>query len=546
MDQAKLDQYLRAGQRLFDDGTIDKWEMEYKDRLIGALEEARRGLRVATDASDSEWSRLLEEAVRHKDNNITERRWRQFAPVLKDWLSSDSDRAAVFEALRVLWMDEMSDGDRVRKFVETAPKHDKFRTPAEQLVPTAFMLMDRAGEYAPFGWNNLLAAYDYLSWPAHPPADRGKMYEHELEFLDQLVARAKAIGHKRPRNRLEAQSVVWWLGGDPKPDPSDLDVLAKDLLLPSEFLHEIEDLLEDKRQVIFQGPPGTGKTFVARELAECLANVEERAEAEERVQIVQFHPSYAYEDFVQGFRPKQVGDGVGFNLTSGPLVQLADKARAEADRAREANEEPAKFFLIIDEINRGNLAKVFGELYFLLEYRGKDNKMRLQYSEDADAKFWMPENLYIIGTMNTADRSIALLDAALRRRFHFVEFHPERWPIKDLLKDWLAAKAPAMVDDVVKVVDLANKKLGNKEAAIGPSYFMKKDGLDEEKLKQVWKYNVLPYIEEQLYGGTLKIEDFEIDKLRDEVKRASNESPQTEGDGEQGDSGETTAGNEGN
>ena len=538
MDQAKLDEYLRRGKVLFDDGTIDKCEMDYKMELIAALEEAREGFRAATDASDGEWSRLLEEAVRHKDNNITERRWRQFAPVLRDWLNSESGRAAVFEALKVLWMGGMSDGDRVRKFVETVPEHNKFRTPAEQLVPTAFLLMDQTEDYAPFGWNNLEAAYDYLSYPAHPPADRGEMYEHELEFLDQLVARAKAIGYKRPFNRLEAQSVVWWLGGAPKPVPSQLDVLAKDLLLPPEFLHEIADLLEDKRQVIFQGPPGTGKTFVARELAECLANVEERAEAEERVQIVQFHPSYAYEDFVQGFRPRQEGDGVGFNLTNGPLVQLADKARAEADRARDANEDPAKFFLVIDEINRGNLAKVFGELYFLLEYRGEDNKMRLQYSDGSDANFSMPENLYIIGTMNTADRSIALVDAALRRRFYFVEFHPDKWPIKDLLKDWLAKNAPAM-DWVAKVVERANEKLGDqrRDAAIGPSYFMKKGGLDQKKLERVWEYNVLPYVEEQLYSERDRLDGFALKTLKAEVDRAAN-TPPDDGDDEQGGSGD--------
>ena len=157
---------------------------------------------------------------------------------------------------------------------------------------------------------------------------------------------------------------------------------------------EIEWLLKDKKQVIFQGPPGTGKTFVAQALALCLA------ESDERVTLVQLHPSYAYEDFVQGYRPTLSNGQPTFRLTDGPLLLAADKARAEPQ---------AKHFLVIDEINRGNIAKGFGELYFLLEYR--DKAIRLQYSEP-DTKFTLPKNLYIIGTMNTADRSIALVDLA--------------------------------------------------------------------------------------------------------------------------------------
>ena len=191
----------------------------------------------------------------------------------------------------------------------------------------------------------------------------------------------------------------------PAPEPtSALQSLADELLFGIEYLHEIEKLLDDKRQVIFQGPPGTGKTFVARKLANCLSG------PEGHVRLVQFHPSYAYEDFVQGYRPALIDGQPGFKLRNGPLLEAAEKARAEPD---------AKHFLVIDEINRGNLSKVFGELYFLLEYR--DEEMRLLY---ADEPFSLPNNLYIIGTMNTADRSIALVDLALRRRFHFVESTP--------------------------------------------------------------------------------------------------------------------------
>ena len=290
--------------------------------------------------------------------------------------------------------------------------------------------------------------------------------------------------------------------GDPSRTEPDLPDLAEEVFLPVDFLEGIDTLLKDKKQVIFQGPPGTGKTYVAQKLAKCLAG------SKERVTLVQFHPSYAYEDFVQGFRPASTGNGqVGFELRDGPLLRAAERARQEPN---------ADHFLVIDEINRGNLAKVFGELYFLLEYR--DEAMSLQYS---DKPFSLPRNLYIIGTMNTADRSIALVDLALRRRFYFVEFHPDDEPVRDVLHDWLAVKSPDMewVADVVKNV---NEKLkDDRHAAIGPSYFMK-DGLDRAAVERVWKHGVLPYIEECLFGDNDKIGEFDLKKLMAEAESRDN------------------------
>ncbi len=282
----------------------------------------------------------------------------------------------------------------------------------------------------------------------------------------------------------------------PPPKQPSLAELAEELLLDIGFLRRVEKLLEDKRQVIFQGPPGTGKTFVARKLAACLAG------SEDRVRLVQFHPSYAYEDFVQGFRPAPDGGLARFTLRDGPLLAMAKRARGKPE---------AKHFLVIDEINRGNLAKVFGELYFLLEYR--DEPMQLQYSE---SEFSLPDNFYIIGTMNTADRSIALVDLALRRRFHFVEFHPGEWPVQGLLQRWLDRNVPGM-EWVADVVDSANEKLGgDSEAAIGPSYFMR-PGLDDEQVGLIWEHNVRPYVQEQLYGQPDRLAEFKLDTLRREA-----------------------------
>ena len=282
-------------------------------------------------------------------------------------------------------------------------------------------------------------------------------------------------------------------GGGDLQTPETLQALADKTYLTVSFLENIKLLLEEKRQVIFQGPPGTGKTFVAQELSRFLAG------SAGRVSLVQFHPSYAYEDFVQGFRPTLLKGGqAGFELRDGPLLVAAEQARQEPDKSH---------YLVIDEINRGNLAKVFGELYFLLEYR--DAEIKLQYS---DKPFSLPKNLYIIGTMNTADRSIALVDLALRRRFYFEEFHPVKGPVKDVLREWLTKNAPDMMW-VADVVDEANKRLDDSDAAIGPSYFMR-EKLDEVAVKRIWKHSILPYVGERLFNAPDRLDEFDLEKLK--------------------------------
>ena len=323
-------------------------------------------------------------------------------------------------------------------------------------------------------------------------------YEQTFELLDRFAPEGPEKKRVDPRPR-------------PNGDGPDLEGLAEKLLIHSEHLYKIQYLLEDKRQVIFQGPPGTGKTFVARKLAALLAGTPER------VRLVQFHPSYAYEDFVQGLRPKLIDGQPGFELRDGPLLTMAEAAREDSDPA-------AKYFLIIDEINRGNLAKVFGELYFLLEYR--DQPIQLQYSSEL---FELPKNLYIIGTMNTADRSIALVDLALRRRFHFVEFRPDKAPIQGLLRRWLDRNASGMAW-VADLVDRANRELDDRQAAVGPSYFMK-DGLDDEMVGDIWEHNILPYIEERLHGEHERLQEFALDELRSRDAGENEEDGGDDGDG---------------
>jgi 5-methylcytosine-specific restriction endonuclease McrBC GTP-binding regulatory subunit McrB len=209
------------------------------------------------------------------------------------------------------------------------------------------------------------------------------------------------------------------------------------------------------------------------------------------VSIVQFHPTYSYEDFVEGYRPVSSpsgildtngGSGMVFKLVEGPLKELATKA---------TKNPRSLFVLIIDELNRGNVARIFGELFFLLEYRGKS--IKLQYSNSA---FSLPPNLMLIATMNTIDRSLARLDRALRRRFFFIPFLLEAEPVKGLLPQWLAKNKPEMryVNDVVVAANQILHKF-DESASIGPSHFMTHE-LNKEWFELIWKYSIVPEVEE--------------------------------------------------
>lgn len=298
---------------------------------------------------------------------------------------------------------------------------------------------------------------------------------------------------------------LYWLDDSEDKDEElkedDLEALAYSLLIDRKFLEEVIWLLQEKKQVIFYGPPGTSKTFVARGLMKHLA-----AELSRR-EVVQFHPSYSYEDFVQGYRPVKRKDGsLAYDLKPGPLMRLAYAAMEGEGRDH---------VLLIDEINRGNLPKILGELLYLLEYR--DDDVALMYGEEGE-RFSLPENLFIIGTMNTADRSIALVDAALRRRFHFVPFFPNEYPLEELLSNWLKRNKVDMTDvaDMLKLLNRTLKEQFGPHLQVGPSYFMRED-LSEEVLKSIWAYDIKPFLEDQLFGHEEDLDKFERIVLGEEA-----------------------------
>ena len=481
-------------------------EVKYKLEIGRRLAAIRKEIQSVAPITDG-LARRLRNALTGK-NNLTD--WRDVDYFYKSLIGRRED---ALTALRSLWDPIWGNSDGFQLLAKHLELAGVGRGPRINLISVLLMGIDPE-QLAPYRVTAFNWAYDQAGYsrPEENLSEKDE-YGYALGFLDRFIAEADQRGLTLP-NRLYAQSALWLMQNAPElvdpivePKPN-LNALAAKLYLTDEFLEEINALLEEKRQIIFQGQPGTGKTYAARAIARHLAG------AKERVTLVQFHPSYAYEDFIQGYRPTLQGIAAGFELRDGPLKRAAEKA---------GREPRAKHFLIIDEINRGNLAKVFGELYFLLEYR--DEAIRLQYS---DEEFSVPPNLYVIGTMNTADRSIALVDLAMRRRFAFVRFDTGEEPIEGLLRRWLKAKVSDM-EWVADIVKQANELLNDRNAAVGPSYFMK-ERLTEERARLIWKHDVLPYIEERLYGEHDRLGEFDFDALRAKGPRTGGEqeSNQTE------------------
>ena len=270
---------------------------------------------------------------------------------------------------------------------------------------------------------------------------------------------------------------------------TDNDFL-NEVFISEERLQEMKELLEIKHNIILQGAPGVGKTFTAKRLAYAIMGIK----SDSTIQFVQFHQNYSYEDFIMGYKPTDDG---GFEMQEGVFYAFCKSA--ELSRK--------KHFFIIDEINRGNLSKIFGELLMAIETDYRTHTIRLAYSDEL---FSVPENVYIIGMMNTADRSLALIDYALRRRFSFVPMYPG-FDTDGFVK-YQKSLQNEIFDNLIQVVKDLNEDIRKDESlgegfCLGHSYFCKltKETCTKSRLRQIVRYDLIPTLEEYWFDDKEKL-----------------------------------------
>ncbi len=282
------------------------------------------------------------------------------------------------------------------------------------------------------------------------------------------------------------------------------EIYTKEDFLEEVFMEEnqyenIISLLKYKKNIIIQGPPGVGKTFIAKRIAYSIMGEKD----DSRIGMIQFHQNYSYEDFIMGYRP--VEDG--FKLKHGVFYQFCEQALNDPHRV---------YYFIIDEINRGNISKIFGELMMLIESdkRGSGYAVPLTYTE---SKFYIPENIYIIGTMNTADRSLAMIDYALRRRFCFINMKPAFDNLN--FKGYLENKGGDLSNIIIDKITKLNKTIENDVSlgegfCVGHSYFcMNKDIVTEEDYKNIIRYEILPLLSEYWFDDPDKVAEWKTELL---------------------------------
>lgn len=350
----------------------------------------------------------------------------------------------------------------------------------------------------------------------------------EKKLTDKMVARQTLLSDERtkkleiltfPRGtnfrvtEEEATVIESIIDGTYKPVPLVLaPPQSATVYSEAEFLNEVymskeqyatlKGLLLRKKNIILQGPPGVGKTFVAQRLAFSVIGAKDTSQ----VQVIQFHQSYTYEDFIMGYRP----NGNGFSLVEGPFYRFCKIAESDTSRP---------YFFIIDEINRGNLSKIFGELLMLTESdkRGKEYAVRLLYKDEL---FYVPANVYIIGMMNTADRSLAMIDYALRRRFAFFNMEPafDSEAFREHQKNALQNPKFEKLINTINALngDIARDASLGSGFRIGHSYLCTNDAVDDAWLHDVVEYELLPLLNEYWFDEPTNIQAW-TEKLRNAI-----------------------------
>lgn len=515
-DSAKLDHYAAWAQRVIDLDSLDDqergWKIDFAQKASPVLDALPRS---ATTAADLKQILTASKLVDYHS-----------VAGFYDWAAADPGRAvAAIAELR-----RNPGPESIDRFLAFVPREGQLSGDGARLNIASTLLMACDVEQLPPWRHTMNEITVRLTGGARPQqsATAGEKYALFLERLDALTTTLASTGTQL-RDRLDAQAIAWtianndhftnwseeqnaafgrWRAGKAdlapvteEPSPAILETtlgetlesLAGDLHFDEQglsWLEETIELLQHKKQLILQGPPGTGKTFIARAIAEFLV------EDPSQVVLTQFHPGTSYEDFIQGLRPNPDAPGT-FALTDGPFLKAAQLATDHPDKT---------YVFVIDEINRANIPAVFGELYYLLEYRSR--AVTLNYG----ATFSIPENLLVIGTMNTADRSITVLDTALRRRFYIRDLIPGGTPVDGMLRRFLETVEPA-IHWLSPLLDEANRRIGDPALMIGPSHFMAPT-INELWARRAWDNSVMPTLREMYYNRPEALVEFEFDALR--------------------------------
>lgn len=391
------------------------------------------------------------------------------------------------------YFQQVKPGDRVIGYESTPTK----KVIAEfEITKSAFFDDEDDKEKISFKIVRIIPPRDRPSWEelkANPKLSESEVLSNNQGSLFRLT-------------KSEYEAVLATKTNDNLPSYRMSDVLSE-VFIAEDEVQDILDSFRAKKNIILQGPPGTGKTFFAKRLAYLLFGQKDNA----RVEMVQFHQSYSYEDFIQGFRP----DGKGFTLKNGVFYNFCMRAKHDPD---------ADYVFIIDEINRGNLSKVFGELMMLIESdkRGPDWAINLTYGDELKDKFYVPENVHILGLMNTADRSLAMVDYALRRRFAFFNLSPGFQT--DLFSEHLRANGAniELVQAIVGKMTYLNQQIADDVTNLGSGFcighsffcnFPDKTAPDAHWYHQIIKREIAPLLKEYWFDDLKKANSL-IERLK--------------------------------
>ena len=359
-------------------------------------------------------------------------------------------------------------------------------TPVKQIVALAEIIQENDGKDLPFKKTEVLSdPIDYEQLKMIPELNK-------MEFFTNPNGSLFKLTHEEYNMIMDVIRET-----NPVIENAGVEVYTKEDFLSQVYMTEerfdtLSALLKNKKNIILQGAPGVGKTFTAKRLAYAMMGKKD----DSRIELIQFHQNYSYEDFIMGYKPYEDG----FKLTNGVFYQFCQKA---------ANHPDEDYFFIIDEINRGNLSKIFGELLMLIEKDYRGTKATLAYS---GMTFSVPDNLYIIGMMNTADRSLALIDYALRRRFSFFEMEPGF--NSEGFKKYQSELNNETFDTLIDRVKELNREIYFDDSLgagfrIGHSYFCGQDECSEEWMREIVHYDLIPMLQEYWFDDKQKLQKWE-------------------------------------